>query len=512
MSPHAATIGWLAAHELRLSWREWFYLFTAGKKARSRRLGIFVIVGVLLAHGFALFVIGRFTAADFPVLRANYLLLTSGVLLYFFLMTSQAMEAATRVLYARADLELLHSSPVALRRVFVVRLTMIAISIGAMAMLIASPFINVVAWREGARWLAAYGVVFSTGCVAAALAIMLTAFLFNVVGPRRTRFAAQLVAAVVGALFVISLQVVAIFTTDTLSHLAVLRDEWVIALSPPEDSLWWWPARAALGDGVRLAWVLGCSVALAAAAIAIFSWRFVRYTALAVNIGESGSIRQGKAAPFRLKSPGHALRHKEWTLLLRDPWLVSQSLMQLLYMLPPAILLWKNYGHSTDALVLIIPVLVMASGQLAGGLAWLAISGEDAPDLVATAPVTATSIIRAKVEAVLRAIIVVVAPFVLAFAMVSTRHALVLAAGSALAAISATMIQLWFRAQARRAQFHRRQTSSRIATFAEGFSSVGWAGTAALCAAGVTAASVVAGVLTVLTLVVTYFAAPKAVR
>jgi ABC-2 type transport system permease protein len=389
---------------------------------------------------------------------------------------------------------------------------MIALSIGTMAMLIASPFINVAAWREGAQWLAAYGVVFSTGCVAAALAITLTAFLFNVVGPRRTRFAAQIVAAIVGALFVISLQVLAIFTTDTLSHLAVLRDEWVIALAPPEDSLWWWPARAALGDGVRLAGVLGCAVALAAAAIAIFSWRFVRYTALAANIGESGSVRQGKAASFRLTSPAHALRRKEWTLLLRDPWLMSQSLMQLLYMLPPAILLWKNYGHATDALVLIIPVLVMASGQLAGGLAWLAISGEDAPDLVATAPVTATSIIRAKVEAVLRAIIVVIAPFVLAFAMVSIRHALILAAGAALAAISATTVQLWFRAQARRAQFHRRQTSSRIATFAEGFSSVGWAGTAALYAAGVTAASVVAGVLTLLTLVVTYFAAPKAVR
>ena len=39
MSAHPATIGWLAAHELRLSWRDWFYLFTAGKKARSRRIG-----------------------------------------------------------------------------------------------------------------------------------------------------------------------------------------------------------------------------------------------------------------------------------------------------------------------------------------------------------------------------------------------------------------------------------------------------------------------------------------
>jgi len=34
--------------------------------------------------------------------------------------------------------------------------------------------------------------------------------------------------------------------------------------------------------------------------------------------------------------------------------------------------------------------------------------------------------------------------------------------------------------QARRSQFRRRQTSSRIATFAEAFSSIGWAASAAL--------------------------------
>jgi len=512
MSAHPAAIGWLAAHELRLSWRDWFYLLTGGKKARTRRLAIFVVVAVIVTHIFANFVISRFSASDFEVARANYLLLTGGLLLYFFLMASQAMEATTRVLYARADLELLHSSPVALRRVFVVRLAMIAMSVGAMAMLIASPFINMAAWREGGQWLAAYGVVFSTGCVAAALAITLTALLFNVVGPKRTRFAAQLVAAIVGALFVIGLQVVAIFTTDTLSHLSVLQDEWLVAISPQEDSFWWWPARAALGDGIRLAWVLGLALALVAVVVTIFSHRFVRYTALAANVGESGPTRTRRAGRFRLKSSMQALRHKEWTLLLRDPWLISQSLMQLLYMLPPAILLWKNYGHGTHALVLIIPVLVMASGQLAGGLAWLAISGEDAPDLVATAPVTPGRLIRAKIEAVLSAIMMVVMPFVLAFSLVSTWHALVLAAGAAVAAISATMIQLWFRAQARRAQFHRRQTSSRIATFAEAFSSVGWAGTAGLYAAGAATVGTIAAVLTLLTLTATYFAAPKTPR
>jgi ABC-2 type transport system permease protein len=46
------------------------------------------------------------------------------------------------------------------------------------------------------------------------------------------------------------------------------------------------------------------------------------------------------------------------------------------------------------------------------------------------------------------------------------------------------MVQFCFRTQARRSQFRRRQTSSRIATFAEAFSSICWAGAAALVAAG----------------------------
>ena len=43
-------------------------------------------------------------------------------------------------------------------------------------------------------------------------------------------------------------------------------------------------------------------------------------------------------------------------------------------------------------------------------------------------------------------------------------------------------MQFWFRSQAKRSQFRRRQVSSRLATFAEAFSSIGWAATAAVAA------------------------------
>jgi ABC-2 type transport system permease protein len=51
------------------------------------------------------------------------------------------------------------------------------------------------------------------------------------------------------------------------------------------------------------------------------------------------------------------------------------------------------------------------------------------------------------------------------------------------AAAAATLIQICVRTQAKRSQFRRRQTSSRIATFAEAFSSIAWAATSGLAAA-----------------------------
>jgi ABC-2 type transport system permease protein len=178
------------------------------------------------------------------------------------------------------------------------------------------------------------------------------------------------------------------------------------------------------------------------------------------------------------------LRQKEWTLLRRDPWLLSQTLMQMLYLLPPALLLWRSFREGSSAFIVLVPVVVMAAAQLAGGLAWLSISGEDAPDLVASAPITARRILWAKIEAVMGTIAMVFAPMVAALAIISPFDAAVTASGVLVACASATMIQLCFRVQARRSHFRHRQTSSRIATFAEAFSSISWAAAAALTAAG----------------------------
>ena len=476
-----ATITWFAAHELRLSWRDWLAMMTAGRRWRERNVAIVLAIFGAFMHLIAFAMVGQLAEAGQNLDKATLVAITGSGLLAWSLMASQAMESVTRAFYARADLDLILSSPTATRKLFAVRLATMAFGIIAMAVLLASPFVNVLALRGGARWLGAYLVAAALGATAAAFAVALTVALFRTIGPKRTRLIAQIVAAVIGAAFVIGLQMAAIVSYGTLSRTAVLTSDRFVALAPGLDSPLWWPARAVVGEPGALLVVTAISAALLIAAVAVFSGRFAEHAVAAQSVAFGGA-RQRSRARFRRMPARRALRRKEWTLLRRDPWLVSQSLMQLLYLMPPAFLLWKSFGAGAGALVLLVPVLVMGAGQLAGGLAWLAVSGEDAPDLVATAPVRPRDIVWAKIEAVLGAIALVFAPFCLALAWLAPWQAGVAAAGIVIAASSATAIQLWFRAQAKRSHFRRRQTSSRVATFAEAFASISWAAAAALAA------------------------------
>ena len=505
MTPAALT--WFARHEIRLAWREWLAMMTAGRRRRKRAaiVGVLTLAGIMHLPAYA--IVGRYADLQAPLDKAALIVITATIFLAWALMLSQAIELVTRVFYARADLDLIMSSPVTLTNIFSVRLGAIALQITTMALLFSLPFVDVLLFGGGVRWLAALGVVIAIGLSAAAVAIAATIMLFRAIGPARTRLVAQILAAVIGAGFVIALQVAAILSYGTLSRFAVLTSDAVSALAPDTDSPLWWPARAALGDGEALALLLAFGFLLLGAVMAGFSARFadtaIRASSIAVPVHHGLRTRT-----FRSASRQQALRRKEFMLLRRDPWLMSQSLMQLLYLVPPALLLWRSFSDSSAAIVLITPVVVMAAGQLAGGLAWLTISGEDAPDLVATAPLPPSSVIRAKIEVVLLAIGGLFAPLIVPLSFASPLQAAVTAAGVAVAAASATAIQLWFRVQARRSQFRRRQTSSRLATFAEAFSSIGWAGTAALALA-LPAAALVSGLMTMAIMAAAWKLSPR---
>jgi ABC-2 type transport system permease protein len=501
------TIGWFALNEARLAWRDWLSLMSGGGRRRTQTVAIGFTVFAVIMHGLAWLMLyssaSRAGSADDEVLSS----LSGALLLAWSLMVSQGMETVTKAFFARGDLELILTSPAAASRLFAVRLTAMAATVVVMALLLAVPFIHVLVWLGGPRWFAGYFVVVAMAINATAVAIVIIVAMFHLLGARRTRGVSQIVAAVIGAAFAIALQFATILAYGSMPDVSFSQMT-VLVRSASNDHVIRWPAPEILTDPVALAALLGLSIVALAVVIYVFAPRFGQFALAAGNVSHAAPRRRQEQSVFRGSSPAWALRRKEWVLLLRDPWLMSQTLMQMLYLLPPAFLLWKSFEDSRTSVVLLVPVLVMAAGQLAGGLAWLAISGEDAPDLIATAPLTARQVTRAKIEAVIGCIALVFAPFLLALALLDAYAAIVAALGIGAAAAAATSIQLYFRAQAKRSQFRRRQTSSRVATFAEAFSSISWAGAAALAAAG-TAIAIVPAILAVAILAGVRLVRPK---
>jgi len=482
MMARSGSLPWFARHELRLAWRDFVAMMAGGRRVR---LVGFVVGGLAvyaLLHLIAGSLIRPAVAHGIPLNKPTLAMVGGIGLLFFSVMLSQALEAVTRVYYARADLDLILSSPASTRTLFAVRTGAVAFSTALLSALLASPIINMLVTFAGPHWLWAYLVLPAFSALSVSIAILLTMALFRIVGPKRTRLIAQILAAIIGAGFVIGIQAVAILSFDTYSRFALFESADFIAALPALDHPLWLPAKAVMGNGAAALVVAVTGFGILAAVTVFSSVSYGQLAVAAAGVGQARGRQTRAKGLFVGRSPRDVLRHKEWRLLQRDPWLLSQTLMQMLYLVPPALLLWVNYGEGAGAFVVIVPVIVMAAGQLAGGLAWLALSGEDAFDLVTTAPVPAGDILRAKIEAVLAVVGVVLAPLLLLLAFNTWSMALVTGFCAALSAASATAIQIWFRIPVRRAMFRRRQVASRAATISEALVSIMWAGTGALLA------------------------------
>lgn len=472
---------WFAWHEARLSLRE---LVKPGRGT----LILLVAVGIVIF----LHVIAHVFVDNLPDIilfrgaqpRPAAIILSIMLLSLFMMLVAQAMEAVTRAFYTRGDLELILSSPASSARVFAVRMVATTIASLTLVATLVLPLIHMLAIDHHIGWLGGYGVLISFAALAQAIALAITATLFDLIGPRRTRLLAQVVGALLGAGVVIGLQVPNILTSGEYNRFSHFSDPMLIAHAPPSDSFLWWPARAMMGEPLPLFALLAIGLGVFALTVTAYSGSFAARVVTAAGVSER-RLQRGAGRRFTVfRSPAAALRAKELRLIARDPWLLSQSLMQVLYLIPPALLLWKNFGHATGAIAILVPIIVMTAAQLAGGLAWLAISAEDAPDLIATAPIPPRRALRAKIEAVLLGAAIVTGPFLLVIAIVHPMLAAIGTGFGLLAVITSTLIQYRFRTQSRRSQFRRRQRSSQIATFAETLAAISWAGASGLAAAG----------------------------
>src|SRR5439155_4885866 len=225
------SVAWFARHELRLAWRDWAWLLSGGQSRHWCIGALGLVAVVVLMHGLAWVTLPHADLA-LPPDRQALAVIGGTLLLYGSLMLSQAMESVTRAFYARGDLDLILSSPASARRLFAVRIGAIAASVMGMSLVLAAPAIDVLAWLGGAQWLAAYGVMAALAMAAVAISAVTTVLLFAAIGAKRTRLVAQVIAAVVGASFVIWVQFLAILSLGTMSRIELLGSDTIADLAP----------------------------------------------------------------------------------------------------------------------------------------------------------------------------------------------------------------------------------------------------------------------------------------
>ncbi len=484
MSFTPGSFAWLVTHDLRLGWRRFRGMF-----GKLRPATVALIIGGCFAafHLIAWPVAGWFASLQTTPggARLYYPALASACLFVMPWLISQALTSATRALYSRGDLDLLFASPMPSRTILAAHAVAIAIeALGSVAIFLV-PIVNMNALIDGPHWLAVFPALVATALFATALGLCITLALFMLAGPRLTRVISQIAATVIGAGFVLALQAVHILPTET-------RDAIVASIDNPQagslfdrHSWLWLPVRAAAGEASDL--ILWCAIAIAF------------FLATTVMLGKSfaeSAIRSANIAPRKVRerrmrdakkfraSLGSSLRRKEWKLLARDPWLVSQIMLQIIYTLPVAIVIWRSQGDDGNIGLSVAPAIVVIASQIAASLAWLAISSEDAAEFLATAPVSKAQIERRKLEAIGLPLVLFLALPIIGLAFFSLWTAIVTSFFCAAAAGSTALLNLWHPKPGGRAQVLRRHSQSKLVGIMEHALSLLWAVAMVLAAVG----------------------------
>lgn len=474
---------WLLRHELRMFFYEMGGTSHKEKHKGKRGLGFGSMAAFLV-----LLVIMHFVAwgalhfmPSLATLLTPMVYMFIGVALFvvFTLMLSLALGKSVSALFERGDVDLLLSSPMSSKVIFQVRLAGIAGGVGFNALFFLSPFANVGALLGQLRWLGIYPTIICMSVISASLAMWATLGLVKTFGIRKTRVIAQLLGALVGAIMFLASQVFGNMGSVFKESIKTSVLPWFKeggALGP--DSWAWIPAKALFGSPFELL----VFVLLSCLCFYVVSQTTHQFFVRGVQQGTE-KTRAALPSPEQLAQAiksksftGGLTRNvvlKEWRLIWRDPQLISQILLQILYMLPLFFVIFKGSVFLPGAAA----GMTMLSALLVSSLVWIVVSGEDAPDLIAAAPVAQNRVRRAKlIAAVTPPFLFILLPL-LWLGLRSPSLAILTLGGCCLAMHNIGLINLWMAKPGNRSEFNRRAHGSVGLTILEKINSIAWAGT-----------------------------------
>jgi len=493
LSARPGSAPWLLRHELRLFW----YTTLSSPKPNAPRgfhwklVAIFLVLWLLLHLG-AYVVLKRVAPGAGPVPQELVVAASAILVATFLFMLSSALKSSVQVLFDRGDMDLLLSSPLPSRSIFTVRLAGIVLGVSAIYLFFLTPLAHAGALLGQWRWLAAYPVLLGTAALAASAAMLLTLGLVRWLGARRTRVVAQVLGAVAGALLFVLSQLPNMLGMDRADQDRSFGRILASGGGIDAESPLWLPGRAALGDPLAVALVAVLALLAFGVTVVLTHRSFTRGLQLAASSGRTAR-RPAGALRFRFGSSlfGVVVR-KEWRLILRDPQLISQVLLNLLYLLPICFLVFKDDGARPVA---VGAGLTMLSGSLCSALAWIVLQAEDAPDLLQSAPASASTVRNAKLFAAIAPVLALVGFPVLWLAWNRPVAGGLAAFTICGISLGAALIVMWAGKPGSRDKFNSRGQRNGMAIILELSHLLGWGGLAFLLPLAAGMAQVRAGMM-----------------
>jgi ABC-2 type transport system permease protein len=458
MRPQAGSLPWLIAHDLTLNWRRFMEMFA--------RLSPQATWAVLAGGAIALHLVAWPVAAWLVrLLREGSATSTSTVAVLAFSvfawMIAQGLLGTSRTMQERGSSDLLFSSPLPVRLVLASRAAATAASSFGSVGLLVLPVADVCAFLDGPAWLAAYPALFALSLIGTTAGLAAAIGLFLVLDARRARAYAQLCAALVGGAFLLGAQIAAMLPESVRTAIA---DR--IAGSK----------AAALLDVTVLGWLTAVAVLIFAGAVMLLGGSFLRASLRAAGgTFATDAQRVGRRHFSQFGSGlGATLRRKEWRLLRRDHSMFAQLSLQIIYTVPLAVVLLRGVDNIPLALA-IAPAIVVIAAQISASLTWITVSGEDAPELIAAAPVLRERVELAKVTAIGLPVLVILTAPLAGLALLSPFVALMVALFAAAASISTALLNLWHPMPGNRRGMLRRHSQSKIMALLEHLLAMLWA-------------------------------------
>ncbi len=381
-------LGLLLRHEARLIWRGSLFGGKHGLRLMLLLALLLHVIGYSVARGFTRIHFGQSS----QVLGATLSLLFVGGL-----MLSQAVQRASELLDDRTDLGWLLSTPVPPRHILTVRLFAVAGGVSLYWLLLLVPLADGMALLGRRDLMGVYPMLVAMALLVTSLGFAVTFGLLRLTGVRRTRALANTLATLIGAAVFLAGQSRSLLPPGVSDR---FWGQFVPSAADASAGVAWMPARALLGAPGPMLVLLAVAVTAALAA----SWALQLWFAAgaqAVVAGASGQAAARRADGRRFAAgPNAALFAKEVMLLRRYPGLLGLAAYYTIYLVPAVAAIWHSSGAADLAGARLLGAApVLSAGELARLFISVTMMGDEASELVETAPVGGWAVARAKLLA-----------------------------------------------------------------------------------------------------------------